>query len=87
VLIGAGADSNLQDKAGWTALMRASLWGHTAAAQALLEAGADRSIRDKVSRAQSCYFGMAILNLDPCGDHSHRRRPPRSGLIPKRSDY
>jgi ankyrin repeat protein len=50
-LIGAGADLNLQDKDGWTALMKASGAGHTAAVQALIGAGADFDLGDYVSGA------------------------------------
>jgi ankyrin repeat protein len=47
-LIGAGADLNLQDKDGCTALMKASQCGHTPVAQALIGAGSDLNLRDKV---------------------------------------
>jgi ankyrin repeat protein len=48
-LIGAGADLNLQNKDGETALMQASEKGHTAIVQALIEAGADLNLQVKVS--------------------------------------
>jgi ankyrin repeat protein len=48
-LIGAGADLNLQDKFGVTALMWASRKGHTATVQALIGAGADLNLQIKVS--------------------------------------
>jgi ankyrin repeat protein len=47
-LIRAGADLNVQDKGGTTALMIASEGGHVATVQALIGAGADCTIQDKV---------------------------------------
>jgi ankyrin repeat protein len=56
-LIGAGADLNLQNKDGETALMLASKWGHADTAQALIEAGADLNLQHKVSG------GLLLLEL------------------------
>ncbi|CAB4135840.1 ANK domain containing protein [uncultured Caudovirales phage] len=42
-----GADVNIQDDYGWTALMQASKRGYFEIAELLLEAGADRNIKDK----------------------------------------
>ena len=47
-LIGAGAGVNAQDNDGQTSLMYASREGHLEIARALIEAGADKTIRDKV---------------------------------------
>jgi ankyrin repeat protein len=52
-LIRAGADLNLQNQVGDTALIWASEQGHTATAQALTGAGADINLGDNVSRGQS----------------------------------
>jgi hypothetical protein len=41
---------------GKSALMKGSEVGHTAAVRALLEAGADRSIRAKVFSTRTCMF-------------------------------
>jgi ankyrin repeat protein len=49
VLIEAGADLDLQDKNGYTALLHASEQGHTATVQALIATPADLNLRDKVS--------------------------------------
>ena len=40
-----GADVNERDKDGHTALMMASMWGHVPIAAALLDAGADPSLK------------------------------------------
>ena len=46
-LIDAGADINIEDKDGWTALIWASQCGHTETAKALIDAGADINIEDR----------------------------------------
>jgi ankyrin repeat protein len=46
-LIGAGADLNLQDKDGFTALIRAAANDHTATVQTLIGAGADLNLQNK----------------------------------------
>jgi ankyrin repeat protein len=48
-LIGAGADINLQNNCGYTALMMASMQGRAAMVQALIGAGADLNLQKKVS--------------------------------------
>ena len=43
---GAGADTNLQTKLGWTPLFVATIYNHEAVARLLLESGADLTLRD-----------------------------------------
>jgi ankyrin repeat protein len=56
-LIGAGADLNLQNKDGETALTLASERDHPATVQALIEAGANLNLQAKVSG------GLLLLEL------------------------
>jgi ankyrin repeat protein len=44
LLLEAGADVNAQDELGFTALIWASQWGHTAVVKLLIEEGADINI-------------------------------------------
>jgi ankyrin repeat protein len=54
-LIQAGADLNLQDKSGLTALMIASHEGHMASVRALIGVGADPNLQDTVCDCNSSY--------------------------------
>jgi ankyrin repeat protein len=56
-LIEAGADVNLPNTDGCTALMMVSYFGHTATVQALVGAGADLDLQHKVSG------GLLLLEL------------------------
>jgi ankyrin repeat protein len=44
ILIDAGADLNIQDTDGWTALHRCASWNHPEIAGILIDAGADKTI-------------------------------------------
>ena len=47
LLLEAGADKDLPDWTGGTALMRAAFWGHAPVVQLLLEAGAEADLRSR----------------------------------------
>ena len=51
MLLDAGADRNLRDVCGETALMAASSEGHAEIVRLLLEAGADKDMKDGTSRS------------------------------------
>ena len=65
-LLDAGADINIQDKFGETALMRAAAWGHTGVMELLIRAGADPGIKNNEGRT-------AIDLLKECHPQTYER--------------
>ena len=50
-----GADPNVQDNYGYTALIEACRWGHTDIARLLLEHGADPNVQDNYGKTTFMY--------------------------------
>lgn len=87
LLFGVGADPNLPDKDGRTALMAAAKTGSVGATLVLLAAGADPSRSDPTRRtawhyAASCDHATVIRELAAAG-----ARPPKTETAPLMLDY
>jgi uncharacterized protein len=57
-LLAAGADVEVKDNDGWTALIYASMYGYKEVVQMLLDAGADVEVKDKWGQTALMYASM-----------------------------
>ena len=67
LLVDRGAKLDEQDDQGRTALMIAAVLGHTAAAEALLARGADRTLKDKDGKTASDLASVTALRAELAG--------------------
>jgi ankyrin repeat protein len=67
LLVDRGAKLDEQDDKGRTALMLAAMLGHTAAAEALLARGADRTLKDKDGKTASDLASGTALRAELAG--------------------
>ena len=74
-LLSAGANVDLQDKRGMTALMIASEEGHTANVQKLLEHGAERTLKDHAGKTAGDHAAAGRSRFDRRATASHRISP------------
>jgi ankyrin repeat protein len=91
MLIDAGADLNIQDTAGLTALHRCARWNHPEIARMLIDAGADLNIQDTDGWtalywcAFSNHLGILGLLIDAGAD---KTIPTNDGKLPyELADY
>ena len=76
VLLDAGANTNIKDKEGTTALMNASYYGYTEIVETLLSAGADVNAVDKDGYTARDYatmkFNTITRLIDSAGQRNRR---------------